>query len=873
MRNFVLYLDLDNHLIPVGSSSASEFKEFSTYNENLDEAENDQYTLTFSVVAKSYTDDKIQWNPLLSFYHMGAKMRLLIDGHKRIDLIIKGVAPKTNQLNTEWNITAQDEVSYLWSKQHITQVYSTTDGDTDILKPKNIYDICDELIAQNYLEPWQATHLSRDPELSEKTITLDNVQNNPYQILVEACNTVGANMSIDYANHTIDFYRKNLVRYSGYRYHPARNLEVYDVDYSGEETTTWLHVHGGEDANGMTVTMIPALPSPVRQYIQEAIGTTDIDTLLSNIDTWTKQEKEVTLYNIYKYIGDIDKEGNFSIDENKIDTFTSLFCDYTYTPITKIAFATNGKDYEYTSATADLNLFGTTGSTPYVEFILDDVDDDAVDDYNKPYNIRIDDITSLNSKSPIITIPSSKTNISQQPIQVTITRDISNFTNEFQKKLKADLIQFYQITKEVPYLGQYLIEFTPFKHSMTIDDWTELNDNLLNKKLFRYNLLLQYYSEQYYSALIQIIESRNYLEKTLGDLYLGACEVYRKATGEDAKAKALEDIKKYKQEIQNYITQPEYKTILQKMGKSYALEINENGTQYWKNLIYKQSEYIQQYRAQQASSPRIEEGRINTGTSAYTYYENLIQRASDLISYNNIIDSADVEVIGLYPFILQCLSVVIGNGIAQQYEDVQTAISNNVFKVLYSKYGQYLYENTYENAEELDSVSLYNQAITYFADLNRIQSSHSLTVLDIGSLDAIAVPRLSVGSVISVYNPDTPAMQPYSPLLEKVEIAKQKYNNLKNWTAYINDANLHKALINQAYAEYINATEVVIEKYNINNPTKMLDNFTELENLLYQDTVIVTGISRVLREPLRDSVTVEQSSRYKSILAKLIKSI
>lgn len=857
MRKFNLYLNIRKNLISIGSSNNDYLKEFSTYNEQLEEKEHDQYILTFSVIAKTRTEDTVRWNPLLPYYRIGEKLHLIIDGYRKIDLIITQAAPITNSHNSEWKITAQDEVSYLWSKHNITQIYSTMDN--GVLTPKNIFVIAEELLQSNWLTDWKISPYSRDAQLNQKYITLDNVQNNPYQIIIEACNTVGAYLSVDYSLKIIDFYRKDIAKFSGYRYHPKRNLNDYSASYSGEEMVTWLHVHGGEDANGIAVSMIPALPAPVRQYIQEQIPiieaeVTNSDPNKSFLETWVESDNAPTLNAIYEYIG---INTDLSFKSGYLEDFTDKFCDYTYAPITKIVFTTNGEDYEYTSATADLNLFGTNGSTPYVEFVLNNFAGDVADKYNKPYNIRIDDITDLNSIFPTVTISSSKTNISQQPIQVTITRDISNFTNEFQKKLKADLIQFYQITKEVPYLGQYLIDFTPFKYSMTTDDWTELHDDLLNKKLFRYNLLLQYYSEQYYSALIQVIESRNYLEKTLGDLYLGACEVYRKAT-EDAKTQALEDIKKYKQEIQNYIKQSEYKATLQKMGKSDALEINENGTQYWKNLIYKQSEYIQQYQAQQASLPRTEEDNINTETSAYKYYENLIQRASDLISYNNIIDSADAEVIGLYPFILRCLSVEISNGIAKQYEGVQTAITNNVFKTLYTKYGQYLYESTYENAEELDSISLYNQAITYFTDLNRIQSSHSLTVLDIGSLDAIFIPRLSVGSVISVFNPDNPSMLPYSYYLEQLEIAEQNLQkNPKTRDSY----NIAKDKLINYYKELNGLTEedaVFLE---------------QIKEELYQDKILVTGITRVLREPLRDSVTVEQSSRYKSILAKLIKSI
>jgi hypothetical protein len=52
-----------------------------------------------------------------------------------------------------------------------------------------------------------------------------------------------------------------------------------------------------------------------------------------------------------------------------------------------------------------------------------------------------------------------------------------------------------------------------------------------------------------------------------------------------------------------------------------------------------------------------------------------------------------------------------------------------------------------------------------------------------------------------------------------------------------------------------------------------LKQYHEIEQKLYQDVLYITSITHILRDPLRDQLSVEQSSRYKSILGKLIKSI
>lgn len=71
---------------------------------------------------------------------------------------------------------------------------------------------------------------------------------------------------------------------------------------------------------------------------------------------------------------------------------------------------------------------------------------------------------------------------------------------------------------------------------------------------------------------------------------------------------------------------------------------------------------------------------------------------------------------------------------------------------LYANYGDFIYETTYENTDELDSVGLYNQTVNNFALYNKPAASYSMTTIDLNCLEQISIPNATVGSKIRVYN-------------------------------------------------------------------------------------------------------------------------
>ena len=210
---------------------------------------------------------------------------------------------------------------------------------------------------------------------------------------------------------------------------------------------------------------------------------------------------------------------------------------------------------------------------------------------------------------------------------------------------------------------------------------------------------------------------------------------------------------------------------------------------------------------------------------------------------------------GVYDIIIQTIdsfkkSDKIDNGIAQLIHSLEQQRTEQFLRPLYLNYGHFIYESPYTNTDETDSASLFNQAYAHFIDLVNPQGDYSLTVLDIGELEFINIPRLTVGSLISVYNQDAIHSLPFSYYLGKIE--ESSGNEKIKWE-------------NELIAAYRTI-------YN----DKELPAGYEIEYILdhlYHEHLVVTGISRYLREPSRDSVNVQQNSQYKTILSKLIKSI
>ena len=265
IHNFTILLQIGKNFIPISFpiDSANQL-EFSTFEEQLEEKENSQYILQFSIHKKIYKNNSIIRHPLLKHFFCGANIRLITDG-KIIDLVISNITPNTGTHDSVYNIIAQDELSYRWQKHNIGYNYSTVNSD-GVLTTKDIFTIAKEVLADNYLYDWSVATKSEDVDLSNIKFMLEITNSNPYNVLIEACNTVNALLRVNYNTKRLDFIRKDLIPFSGYRYSSDTNCVDYTSDYSGEQLTTMLHVSGGVDSNDMQISMIPDMPDTIRQY-------------------------------------------------------------------------------------------------------------------------------------------------------------------------------------------------------------------------------------------------------------------------------------------------------------------------------------------------------------------------------------------------------------------------------------------------------------------------------------------------------------------------------------------------------------------------------------------------------------------------------
>jgi hypothetical protein len=153
------------------------------------------------------------------------------------------------------------------------------------------------------------------------------------------------------------------------------------------------------------------------------------------------------------------------------------------------------------------------------------------------------------------------------------------------------------------------------------------------------------------------------------------------------------------------------------------------------------------------------------------------------------------------------------NGKMQQLEQKNKALWDK----LYIEYADFIYEASYENTDELNCVSLYNQATSYFENYHHPKSNYSIEIINLEDLEEIGVPNLRINSRIRVYNKDLG--------LEEGET----YNG---------------------------------------------DEDTRLNNVSYTNNeLLITSLNYTLRQSAVVSITVEQVFQHQTILQKLIKNI
>ena len=1142
-NDFILSVKVGSNYLPISSFISGQENNLSfVFNENLTEEENSQYTLTFEVADRQYSGSEITFCPFLHLLYIGADLRLEWN-YTFIDFVISEATPKTQQNSRVYAFTAKDEVSYRWQKQHLQYSFSTVDykGDANV---QNIYSIARTVLSDNFLlyDPvsnpngWSVVSFTGDANndynnsigyksLIDQLFSLEVTDSNPYNVIIEACSTVNAFMKVDYKKRTLDFFRKQDVKDSGYRYRPEYNLLDHSVSYSGEELCTMLHAHGGQDADGNYITIIPPLSFALKKYVEthyeelfpnndwsdvineiyqsnteklkpeyqpsfsesdvvyeklnertgvfeqgslvttdnnyqryfttdniskiyinydyEAkpplssyeysnidspyrncpAGTTDwrierkIDTdrygknvmfqhysnrrlleaerpyqcfAISNLDpVWAggsstkcsfvldfcfdstidlRISSEDVLFDSERKYG---KEGNFiqivadntTLDINcnafdfdseyaytKLVPLTNikynlqrpgnrgrwkhliikLFCDYTYSTnelfihtdvyynsrflgrqtSKKIGpYSTNPKSRDFMT-----NLFGNNPDLYVVvassgtEIVLSSADIwedhleiiDQVPGYIGDINVRrfsgdasvaydlpeqlfagTGDYTDLffndqtMSWNQIIDgVPynycslyranyGTETAPKIDPLVLRRNTDASLLIERCEQNTK-ETRDFFTIVEKVPYLSQFLMDFSYFQRFNIIKQ-SDIDNFQLSLRNVQFKH--QYETMSLMQAKTALTRYRNELE-SLAQTY--ASVIYQMLENDTTEADddtntLLQDIKTHMDRIVQ-----ELPTLMQTIGPSNDANIGLTSgvlvDHYFTLKNAQTKEQISKYQVlTQEGSYEAEVARENIKLLEPFCKDMPITIKIDGIEYT----SAP----GAYKLIMGCFRNV-GYIEAfpynlQNYFNLTKQSINNIIQNFYTNFGQCIYEQYYENQDELDSIGLYNQAFAYMADYNKIQGSYTTTVFDIATLDSVGHPKAEVGDFIYVYNPSS--MEAF-PLLQIINTIEAKQNLLYN---YQNNFRFSDITLTQIDALQAEIAALKTEAKNLYKQIygMEINYYQQILSILYTDKLYITSISRVLREPLKDSITVEEQSRYKNIISQLIKSI
>ena len=689
MRKFKLYVYNKRYSRLITSFDNSDptdhWEPFSTYDENLTEAENDQFNLSFKMAGLVTINGVNQRNYWLDILKIGSRIRIEIDDNIEIRLIITDIQPVPSINNIIYQFSAQDEISFLWAKHNLGYSYSTV----ELGSVQNIYTIANNVLADNHLNlQWKV--LDEEPiellnnSLRNKLITLEVENSNPYNVLIEACNTLDCLMRVNYKRQTISFYQKQYIQFSGYRYRSESNLQSFSADYSSSEFTTLMHVTGGENEYGEIITLVPAIPTAIQTYI---------------LAKWAETEGQW--------------EDKFRWKEN-------------YPPLT-IDWNEINKE-----------IIQEEQNSPNTYYITDLDDQDARDNELK---------------------------------------EISDFCN---------------IANQVPHLGQFLLNFDYFKnaHLMTQNEYNTLID-IFNHQMRDNNIWLKIYTPVKYQIEWLILEKLNEIFNE-GSEYQAECQYIQQriTSSENANMDAytsyeelIQSIPEIEEKIVNSCITNNFelfRNMVMLYGRSGALFTKENGE--YKTSIYPNiQEYIdqRQYYIDKSIAAKKEIVNIETQLESVTdtnspIYIELSQKLALLqqnkITYDTLgsgwyITTANGEqhrVMGLYEFLLEIMyeqfeigidsgtfnNIININKILDYYQEQ----NNDLWRIVYNQYGDFIYEAQYENTDELDSVSLFNQGLLSFEKQKAPIPDYSLTTLDLGMLEPIGIPKLAIGSKIKAYN-------------------------------------------------------------------------------------------------------------------------
>ena len=753
-RDFKLFIDRPNSkkLITQYSmnSDVGFNNQFSTFDEKISFQEHDQITLTFSIA--KYINSAVrgvsilQQNEILHLLHIGTKITLIEDGGTEYSFIVASIQPNLKKNNACYNFTCQDEVSYRWSRIKLGYSYSTIERGG----PRSLYTIAQEILDDCYLSGWDvvvSNELSTAlAPLSKQLITFEIIDSNPYNAIIEACNSANAQLSVNYGNKTITFYQKNNRPFSGYRYRPELNLSNLGATYSGDNLATILHVAGGTNEIGQNVTLVPYMPLLIQRYFLE--DTEWFTDPTNSGRPWWYSDLFFPVY--FQHV--IENGNSYTADKViPILDASSLQDD--------IGTDNMPSDFTYT----DYDVYKNNILQAYP----------TVNEYN-------DYITGMQAKYADFYLSSRYTaqkitSVDELPSLAGGNLDeYNNLVLEQQQIELQEFKQFTEIANKQHHLGQFLLNFDFFRNSSLLSE--EDHMTLLNKfnwDMRNNNIWLKIYTQNYQESIWilnqKLLDIRTYLEQAnalYSTIYTNSLKTEEK--GASIIAEYLDQANIHIAQANALITDDLFAllhSIYDGIDVNAIPEFQDLYSQYdaYKKIrdeaIAKRAGLMIQLESLEADVSSPEYISLK---SELEYYNNRYLTAISLCGEDNTgywtiyaDDDKIYKVTSLYKFLEDN---IISSYVPSDNEGVYAKLTyyeaenNKIWKDLYIDYGQYIYEQKYENTDELNSVNLYNQAAIYFEDYNKPSANYSVDVLDLGSLEPIALPRLKVGYCIRIYN-------------------------------------------------------------------------------------------------------------------------
>lgn len=736
MKNFKLYIIHKKHrtLLTNFTLNSTSPQNSITYDEQLKESENDQFTLTFSMPRYlSFNSQSPQYNYWLNIVRMGSRLELVIDDRKLINFIVSSVAPALSRQNIVYSFTAQDEVSYRWSRINLGYSYPQREEDDD--GAHNAYIHISRILRDNYLDnEWSIIYNSLTPEMyrtirdSKFSFSIDN--SNPYNAIVECCNVMGYKFYIDYNRKLIKLYIPEKNRFSGYRYRSEANTKSFSVSYDASNLCTLMHAIGGTDEYDQIIPLVPALPYAFKKFFSG------------------KGQVEITIK---------DKEGNEQTVKKDWDKLT-------YSEAAKI---------------------DSIGRGLYTR-ILDNFISEELDYWGLDLDI--------NNNHIVLVAPQATDTKQYKWLLGTGFKDPEKRKRQLQDEIN-ECVTFAAIADKVPYLGQFLCDFSFFDnyHSKLLSSSDPIYEILNNMRVN--NTWLKIYTPSYYSLLYDLVKTNAAIE-ALAEQYEAEWRLAAKKHNESSKSVtpdptedygAMERASSYIEQINNLLTEEYFARYKEVYGTANELKykpysfllwnptsgeaVKDNYWLFpeWAAWQDKQSAAIESYESYEDKLEQLQyrydiiiKDNTALNTDKITVESEIAATEQYIETYRTLLPTwnpyGDINIPGKYSLILGLIINKFGDHDASGVRGLADIIADYEgqndwqSRTLYMLYSDYIYEQTYENADELDSVGLYNQTVNNFALYNKPTASYNLTTIDLNCLEQISIPDLAVGSKIKIYN-------------------------------------------------------------------------------------------------------------------------